>query len=88
MLARLKDQVLRRITLTAKPTSISGYVEGRDVSYWPMAEATADGRGGRLLGSTRRRGGRGKLSMAAIASPASAIEASSAVAATKLGGSK
>jgi hypothetical protein len=41
MLARLKDQVLRRITLTAKPTSISSYVEGQDVSYWPQPSIAA-----------------------------------------------
>jgi hypothetical protein len=42
-------------------------------------------RGGRFLGSTRRRVDAAAPSMAAIASPASAIEVSSAVAATKLG---
>jgi hypothetical protein len=43
--------------------------------------------GGRFLGNTRRRVDAAAPSMAAIASPASGIEVSSAVAATKLGGS-
>jgi hypothetical protein len=54
---------------------------------WPKAEIPAASRGLRFLGITRRRGGRCEPSMTATPSPASAIEASPAVAATKLGGS-
>jgi hypothetical protein len=48
----------------------------------------ASGRGGRFPVNTRRRQGRGRTVGGRMASPASAIEASSAVAATKLGGKK
>jgi hypothetical protein len=59
----------------------------RNVSSSPKAEMPVAFRGGRFLGSTRRRVDAAAPSMAAIVSPASAIEVSSAVAATKLGGS-
>jgi hypothetical protein len=62
--------------------------KGRNVGCWPESEATAARRGGRLLGSTCRRGGRGRTVDRRQVSAASAIEVSSAVAATKLGGSK
>jgi hypothetical protein len=39
MLGRLKDEVLRRIKLTAKPTSISGFVE----EYWPITSVSQFG---------------------------------------------
>jgi hypothetical protein len=37
--AAVEDQVLRRTTLAAKPTSISGYLKGRDVSHWQAPRA-------------------------------------------------
>jgi len=53
---------------------------------WRLAEMTAARSGGRFLGSTRRHDDRAAVD-GRHASPASAIEASSAVPATKLDGS-
>jgi hypothetical protein len=52
--AAVEDQVLRRTTFAAKPTSISGYLKGRDVSHWRETEATAARHDGGFLGNTCR----------------------------------
>jgi hypothetical protein len=56
-----------------------------DFRKWPGG-ATPVRRGDRFLGSTRRREGRGRTVAVRISSPASAIEVSSAVPTTNLGG--
>jgi hypothetical protein len=59
----------------------------RHISTLPVAEMTAARRGGRFLGNTRRRGGRGRTVDRRHASLASAIGASPAAAVARVGGS-
>jgi hypothetical protein len=69
-------------------TSFPRLRKGAGGGSWPEAEATAARRGGRSLGSTHRRGDVADRRGPRHALPASAIEASFAVAVAKLDGGK